>query len=52
MKKETKQKIENIVDAIAIVDTKSSRTLRGLITSIYLDGVNDGLERAREILKS
>ncbi len=50
MNTETKQKIETIVNAIAMVDIKSSRTLRDLITEIYIDGEIAGLDKAREIM--
>ncbi len=50
MKKETKQKIDNIVEATGLSEN-GKKTLRDLITAIYLDGITEGLERAREILK-
>ncbi len=49
MNKTTKQKIDNIVNAIAMTDIKMSRALRALITSIYIDGELAGLDKAKEI---
>lgn len=51
MNKETKQKIDNIVEGLGLSET-AKKTLRDLITSVYIDGEIAGLDKAKEIFRS